>query len=81
MVAQIKAPGAFVELITNGTLLDERRARGLIATGLDYAGVACGRRRSFSAPEVILDFGFWIGEYGVRMRSGHHRTALDLTGI
>jgi MoaA/NifB/PqqE/SkfB family radical SAM enzyme len=35
MVAEIKALGAPVELITNGTLLKEKLARELMATGID----------------------------------------------
>lgn len=40
MVSQAKAHGAAVELITNGTLLDEERARQLIAAGLDVLWVS-----------------------------------------
>ena len=40
MVRQVKALGAAVELITNGSLLDETRAAGLIEAGLDRLWVS-----------------------------------------
>ncbi len=40
MVAAVKELGANVELITNGTLLDEAKTRGLIAAGLDVLWVS-----------------------------------------
>lgn len=40
MVAQAKTVAASVELITNGTLLDETMGRGLIAAGLDVLWVS-----------------------------------------
>jgi MoaA/NifB/PqqE/SkfB family radical SAM enzyme len=40
MVRQAKGIGATVELITNGTLLDEKRSRELIAAGLDVLWVS-----------------------------------------
>jgi len=39
-VAQAKAAGARVELITNGTLLTEKRSRQLIDAGLDLLWVS-----------------------------------------
>jgi MoaA/NifB/PqqE/SkfB family radical SAM enzyme len=39
-IAQAKALGARVEMITNGTLLDEQRSRALIAAGLDLLWVS-----------------------------------------
>lgn len=54
MVAQIKALGAFAELITNGTLLDERRARGLIAAGLDVLWVSIDGATPESYADVRL---------------------------
>jgi MoaA/NifB/PqqE/SkfB family radical SAM enzyme len=51
MVARLKALGSTVELITNGTLLDERRARGLIAAGLDVLWVSVDG----STPESYAD--------------------------
>jgi MoaA/NifB/PqqE/SkfB family radical SAM enzyme len=40
MIAQLKARGHTVEMVTNGTLLNEKRARGLIAAGLDVLWVS-----------------------------------------
>ncbi|MBI5959220.1 MAG: radical SAM protein, partial [Chloroflexi bacterium] len=40
MVRAAKAAGAQVELISNGTLLDDEKARGLIAAGLDRLWVS-----------------------------------------
>jgi len=39
-IARVKAVGARVELITNGTLLNEKRARQLIEAGLDVLWVS-----------------------------------------
>ncbi|MCA9978760.1 MAG: radical SAM protein, partial [Anaerolineales bacterium] len=40
MIAQLKALGHRVEMVTNGTLLNEKRAEGLIAAGLDVLWVS-----------------------------------------
>lgn len=40
MIAQLKSMGHWVEMVTNGTLLNEKRARGLIAAGLDVLWVS-----------------------------------------
>ncbi|MCB9418443.1 MAG: radical SAM protein [Ardenticatenaceae bacterium] len=40
MIAQLKALGHRVEMVTNGTLLNEKRARGLIEAGLDVLWVS-----------------------------------------
>jgi MoaA/NifB/PqqE/SkfB family radical SAM enzyme len=53
-VAQAKAAGARVELITNGTLLDERRARALIAAGLDVLWVSLDGATPESFADVRL---------------------------
>ena len=54
MVGRMKALGATVELITNGTLLDEDRARGLIAAGLDTLWVSIDGATSESYADVRL---------------------------
>ncbi len=54
MVAQVKALGASVELITNGTLLNERRARGLIDAGLDVLWVSIDGATPESYADVRL---------------------------
>ncbi len=54
MVARVKALGATVELITNGTLLDERRARGLIDAGLDLLWVSIDGATPASYADVRL---------------------------
>jgi MoaA/NifB/PqqE/SkfB family radical SAM enzyme len=54
MVAQASAAGARVELITNGTLLDERRARGLIAAGLAMLWVSLDGATPESYTDVRL---------------------------
>ncbi len=77
MVAQVKALGAPVELITNGTLLHEKLARSLMAAGIDvlwlsldgatpesYADVRLGAL----LPEVIANvsrmrYSSWAYEY------------------
>lgn len=51
MVAEVKALGAFTEVITNGTLLTEAKARGLIAAGLDRLWVSLDGAR----PETYMD--------------------------
>jgi MoaA/NifB/PqqE/SkfB family radical SAM enzyme len=40
MIARVKALGSTTEIITNGTLLDETRARGLIEAGLDVLWIS-----------------------------------------
>lgn len=40
MVAEVKALGVEVDLITNGTLLDDKRSKGLIEAGLDALWVS-----------------------------------------
>ena len=40
MIAQLKSLGHRVEMVTNGTLLNEKRAKGLIAAGLDVLWVS-----------------------------------------
>jgi MoaA/NifB/PqqE/SkfB family radical SAM enzyme len=40
MIAQLKVLGHWVEMVTNGTLLNEKRAKGLIAAGLDVLWVS-----------------------------------------
>lgn len=40
MIAQLKAMGHTVKMVTNGTLLNEKRARGLIEAGLDVLWVS-----------------------------------------
>lgn len=54
MVARVKALGSTVELITNGTLLDERRARGLIEAGLDVLWVSIDGATPESYADVRL---------------------------
>ena len=54
MVAEIKALGATVELITNGTLLDEEMSRGLIESGLDRLWVSLDGARPESYTDVRL---------------------------
>ena len=54
MVAEIKALGATVELITNGTLLDEGMSRGLIDVGLDRLWVSLDGARPESYTDVRL---------------------------
>ncbi len=38
MIASVKSLGLNVEIVTNGTLLNEEMAKGLIASGLDTLG-------------------------------------------
>jgi MoaA/NifB/PqqE/SkfB family radical SAM enzyme len=54
MIAQAKAAGAFVELITNGTLLTEKRAHQLIDAGLDRLWVSLDGARPESYADVRL---------------------------
>ncbi len=54
MVAQAKAVSAAVELITNGTLLDEDRARALIAAGLDRLWISLDGATPESYDDVRL---------------------------
>ncbi len=54
MVRRMKAIGSRVELITNGTLLDETRARGLIDAGLDMLWVSLDGARPESYADVRL---------------------------
>ncbi len=54
MVAQAKALGAPVELITNGTLLNARLARDLIAAGLDVLWVSLDGATPASYADVRL---------------------------
>ena len=54
MVGRLKALGATVELITNGILLDEDRARGLIAAGLDTLWVSIDGATPESYADVRL---------------------------
>ncbi len=54
MVARVKALGARTELITNGTLLDAKRARALIDAGLDFLWVSLDGARPESYADVRL---------------------------
>ncbi|NWG20325.1 MAG: radical SAM protein [Chloroflexi bacterium] len=54
MVARVRELGAMTELITNGTLLDERRARGLIEAGLDVLWVSIDGATPESYADVRL---------------------------
>ena len=54
MVGRAKAAGAEVELITNATLLDEKRARGLIEAGLDTLWVSIDGATPESYADVRL---------------------------
>jgi MoaA/NifB/PqqE/SkfB family radical SAM enzyme len=54
MVAQVKATGATAELITNGTLLDEKRSHRLIEAGLDALWVSIDGARPESYADVRL---------------------------
>lgn len=54
MVARVKALGAPVELITNGTLLTEQRARQLIEAGLDILWVSIDGATPESYADVRL---------------------------
>ncbi|MCB0052150.1 MAG: radical SAM protein, partial [Caldilinea sp.] len=53
-VAQAKAAGARVELITNGTLLTEKRSRQLIDAGLDLLWVSIDGASPESYADVRL---------------------------
>jgi MoaA/NifB/PqqE/SkfB family radical SAM enzyme len=54
MVRRVKSLGARVELITNGTLLNERRSRGLIEAGLDLLWVSIDGATPESYADVRL---------------------------
>ena len=54
MIEAAKALGASVELITNGTLLNETMARGLIAAGLDRLWVSLDGAKPESYTDVRL---------------------------
>jgi MoaA/NifB/PqqE/SkfB family radical SAM enzyme len=53
-IAQAKAIGATVELITNGTLLSEEKARALIASGLDNVWISIDGATPESYADVRL---------------------------
>ena len=53
-IAQAKAIGATVELITNGTLLTEEKARALIASGLDNLWISIDGATPESYADVRL---------------------------
>ncbi len=54
MIAQIKETGAQVEMITNGTLLNEKRSRQIINAGLDALWVSIDGARPESYADVRL---------------------------
>jgi MoaA/NifB/PqqE/SkfB family radical SAM enzyme len=54
MVARVKALGCRAELITNGTLLTEKRSRALIQAGLDLLWVSIDGARPESYADVRL---------------------------
>jgi MoaA/NifB/PqqE/SkfB family radical SAM enzyme len=54
MVTRVKSIGAAAELITNGTLLDEKRARRLIESGLDVLWVSIDGATPESYADVRL---------------------------
>jgi MoaA/NifB/PqqE/SkfB family radical SAM enzyme len=54
MVAEVKALGCNVELITNGTLLSEKMSRGLIDAGLDGIWISLDGARPESFADVRL---------------------------
>jgi MoaA/NifB/PqqE/SkfB family radical SAM enzyme len=54
MVNKSKNAGAWVELITNGTLLSEELSRQLVAAGLDVLGVSLDGARPESYADVRL---------------------------
>ncbi len=54
MIAQIKETGATVEMISNGTLLTEKRARQIIEAGLDVLWVSIDGARPESYADVRL---------------------------
>ena len=54
MVARVKTLGGTVEMISNGTLLDEKRARGLIDAGLDALWISIDGARPDSYADVRL---------------------------
>ncbi len=76
MVAEVKALGALTEMITNGTLLSEAKARGLIAAGLDRLWVSLDGARpetymdirlGAQLPQVIAN----VARFGSLRRPGH----------
>jgi MoaA/NifB/PqqE/SkfB family radical SAM enzyme len=54
MIARVKALGCRVEMITNGTLLDEKRGRELINAGVDLIWVSMDGARPESYADVRL---------------------------
>ena len=54
MIRQVKELGLTVEMITNGTLLDEKRSKALIAAGLDTLWVSIDGSRPESFADVRL---------------------------
>lgn len=54
MIARVKAAGCRAEMITNGTLLNEKRARAIIAAGLDLLWVSIDGARPESYADVRL---------------------------
>ncbi|NTU82277.1 MAG: radical SAM protein [Chloroflexales bacterium] len=77
MVARVKELGATAELITNGTLLNERRARGLIDAGLDILWVSVDGstpesftdvRLGAALPEILEN----LGRFRRLRPAGHH---------
>ncbi len=54
MIRQVKELGLTVEMISNGTLLDEKRAKALIAAGLDTLWVSIDGARPESFADVRL---------------------------
>jgi len=77
MVAAARALGCPVELITNGVLLTEETARGLIAAGLDRLWVSLDGARPESYADVRLDAALPdvlanLGRFG-RLRPPAHR--------
>ena len=54
MIARIKALGMRVEMVSNGTLLTEKRARGLIEAGLDVLWISIDGAKPESYADVRL---------------------------
>lgn len=54
MIKQVKELGTYVELITNGTLLDEKLSRQLVASGLDVLWVSIDGAKPESYADVRL---------------------------
>lgn len=76
-VAKAHALGARTELITNGTLLDERTAVDLIGAGLDLLWVSIDGARPESYADVRLGAELAqvianIARFSKRRRGGHH---------